>query len=78
MPLSVSVDEEETWYGSDASYEVVESCRSSALGEFELTVEQGEFTDSEIIVMLGENGTGKTTMIRMLAGHLQPDEGSGK
>lgn len=34
------------------------------IGSFELSVEGGEFTDSEIIVMLGENGTGKTTMIR--------------
>lgn len=34
------------------------------IGNFELKVEGGEFTDSEIIVMLGENGTGKTTMIR--------------
>lgn len=42
---------------------------------FELTVEPGTFTDSEIIVMLGENGTGKTTFIRMLAGNLKPDEG---
>lgn len=45
------------------------------MGDFELTVEPGEFTDSEIIVMLGENGTGKTTLIRLMAGYLKPDEG---
>ena len=44
-------------------------------GTFKLTVDKGQFTDSEIIVMLGENGTGKTTFIRMLAGKLQPDSG---
>lgn len=42
-------------------------------GNFKLHVEAGEFTDSEIIVMLGENGTGKTTFIRMLAGMIKPD-----
>ena len=41
---------------------------------FKLHVEQGSFTDSEIVVMLGENGTGKTTFIRMLAGLLKSDE----
>ena len=44
-------------------------------GDFKLDIEAGEFTDSEIIVMLGENGTGKTTFIRMLAGRLEPDGG---
>lgn len=37
-------------------------------GGFKLTVEGGSFTDSEIIVMLGENGTGKTTFVKLLAG----------
>ncbi|KAL1023752.1 hypothetical protein UPYG_G00045620 [Umbra pygmaea] len=45
------------------------------MGDFTLEIHEGEFTDSEIMVMLGENGTGKTTFIRMLAGRLKPDEG---
>uniref|UniRef100_A0A7S3CVK3 ATP-dependent transporter ycf16 n=1 Tax=Palpitomonas bilix TaxID=652834 RepID=A0A7S3CVK3_9EUKA len=44
--------------------------------KFKLTIEAGEFTDSEIIVMLGENGTGKTTFIKMLAGIMEPDDGA--
>jgi ATP-binding cassette, sub-family E, member 1 len=47
---------------------------SKSLGSFQLNIEKGSFTDSEIVVMLGENGTGKTTFIRMLAGILKPDE----
>ena len=51
-------------------------CIASLQGNFRLDVEQGEFTDSEIIVMLGENGTGKTTFIRMIAKlpGAQPDD----
>uniref|UniRef100_A0A1B6DQG0 ATP-binding cassette sub-family E member 1 n=2 Tax=Clastoptera arizonana TaxID=38151 RepID=A0A1B6DQG0_9HEMI len=49
---------------------------TKTMGQFKLTVNQGQFTDSEILVLLGENGTGKTTFIRMLAGNLPADEGS--
>nr|CAB3219639.1 ATP-binding cassette sub-family E member 1 [Phallusia mammillata] len=66
---------------ADSEEEIKKMCRYrygnmvKKLGDFELTVRSGEFTDSEIIVMLGENGTGKTTFIRMMAGKLAPDEG---
>jgi len=43
------------------------------LGSFSLKVKSGNFTDSEIVVLLGQNGTGKTTFIRILAGLLTPD-----
>jgi ATP-binding cassette subfamily E protein 1 len=38
-------------------------------------VKAGSFSEAEIIVLLGQNGTGKTTFIRLLAGLLEPDEG---
>jgi ATP-binding cassette subfamily E protein 1 len=47
---------------------------TKTLGNFKLTVQGGGFTDSEIIVMLGENGTGKTTFVRLLAGYETPDD----
>ena len=40
---------------------------TKTLGNFKLKVQPGYFSDSEIIVMLGENGTGKSTMIKLLA-----------
>jgi len=51
---------------------------SKTLGTFKISVNAGQFSDSEILVLLGENGTGKTTFIRMMAGKLTPDEGSGE
>lgn len=46
---------------------------TKTLGPFKLSVEGGTFSKSETMVMLGQNGTGKTTMIKMLAGLLAPD-----
>lgn len=51
---------------------------TKTLGNFQLQVRKGQFTDSEILVLLGENGTGKTTFIKLLAGQLGADDGSGE
>lgn len=42
---------------------------------FKLDIEKGDFNTSEIIVLLGQNGTGKTTFIRLLAGLEKADDG---
>ena len=47
---------------------------TKTLGTFKLTIEGGSFNASETIVMLGQNGTGKTTMIKMLGGYMKPDD----
>lgn len=47
---------------------------SKTMGGFKLNVRGGKFTDSEIIVMLGENGTGKTTLVKLLSGKEKPDQ----
>lgn len=65
-------DEEEVEHHHMYSYPNM----TKTLGSFKLNIEEGSFTDSEIVVMLGENGTGKTTFIRMLAGLMKPDDES--
>jgi ATP-binding cassette subfamily E protein 1 len=49
---------------------------TKTLGSFKLNIEERTFNNSENIVLLGENGTGKTSFVRVLAGHkdYEPDE----
>ena len=42
-----------------------------ALDNIHLDIEQGEF-----IVLLGPSGCGKTTLLRSIAGFMQPDSGT--
>lgn len=44
-------------------------------GEFELETEAGVLHEEEILAIFGENGVGKTTFAKMLAGALDAEEG---
>lgn len=43
------------------------------LNSFSLTIDKGHFSESEIFVLLGQNGSGKSTFIRLFAGLIKPD-----
>lgn len=43
--------------------------------DFSLKVEPGEIKEGEVVGILGPNGIGKTTFVKILAGILKPDEG---
>lgn len=45
------------------------------LGKFQLTVEPGSAYQGEVIGLLGPNGIGKTTFVKILAGEIEADEG---
>jgi ATP-binding cassette subfamily E protein 1 len=48
---------------------------SKTLGDFKLEVHGGEIHRGEVIGILGPNGIGKTTFVKILAGILEPDSG---
>lgn len=48
---------------------------SKRLGKFQLGPLSLEVKEGEILVVLGRNGSGKTTMLSVIAGILQPDQG---
>jgi len=69
-PIRFEVHPPGEWAGKTyLSYPALEK----TLGDFHMTVEAGEIKEGEIIGILGRNGTGKTTFVRMLAGELKPD-----
>jgi len=73
VSLSFKVSEGDDALEGDRTFKKEYPDLLKLMGTFELNVKAGDFADSEIIVMLGQNGTGKTTFIRMLAGLLKPD-----
>jgi ATP-binding cassette subfamily E protein 1 len=48
---------------------------SKKLGRFSLNVKPGRLNRDEVVGILGQNATGKTTFARILAGLLKPDSG---
>lgn len=71
LTFRISETVDETLAPNTQSYKYPSMTKT--LGGFKLHVEAGEFSDSEIIVLLGENGMGKTTLVQLLGGKLEPD-----
>ncbi|MBT5639007.1 MAG: ribosome biogenesis/translation initiation ATPase RLI, partial [Euryarchaeota archaeon] len=45
------------------------------LGDFKLKTGQGMVRSAEVVGVVGPNATGKTTMVKMIAGEIEPDQG---
>ncbi|XRO76944.1 ribosome biogenesis/translation initiation ATPase RLI [Methanocaldococcus sp. 10A] len=51
------------------------SSMKKTLGDFKLEISGGTIYKGEVIGILGPNGIGKTTFVKLLAGIIKPDEG---
>jgi len=45
------------------------------LGDFKLQTEEGNVKSAEVVGVVGPNATGKTTLVKIIAGQIDPDEG---
>ena len=45
------------------------------LGDFSLGTGDGEVKSAEVVGVVGPNATGKTTLVKIIAGEIEPDEG---
>ena len=45
------------------------------LGDFTLKTGEGEVKSAEVVGVVGPNATGKTTLVKIIAGEIDPDEG---
>jgi len=50
--------------------------KSYGEGEFSLSVDSGTIYQGEVLGIVGPNGIGKSTLAKMFAGSIEPDEGS--
>jgi ATP-binding cassette subfamily E protein 1 len=60
----------------DAVVSYPDLAKSYGEGEFSLSVEGGSIRESEVIGVVGPNGIGKSTFAKLLAGRLEPDDGT--
>jgi ATP-binding cassette subfamily E protein 1 len=56
------------------TYPVMRKTLESLNKKIVINIKQGFYSNSEITVLLGENGSGKTTFLRLLAGQIEPDK----